>query len=140
MAEAVARQLAFDVIDPSSAGLSPLGRIAESTELTLLANGYPVEGLSSKSLHRDAMENADIIINMSGQSFDGFFGNGYPSDDPPVGQTVESWKVEDPYGEDSATYQRTLEELESRILFLASRLRAGQRTSNSSHKSDSSIG
>ncbi len=142
MAEAVARQLASDVIDPSSAGLSPLGRIAESTEHTLLANGYPAEGLSSKSLRRDAMENADVIINMSGQSIDRFLGNGYPSDDPLLGQKVESWKVEDPYGEDSAAYQRILEELESRVLLLASRLRTGQRTSNSPHKSesDTSIG
>jgi protein-tyrosine-phosphatase len=125
MAEAIAAQLAADIIYPSSAGLYPLGRLPEATEQTLLANGYAIEGLSSKPLRREAMENADLIINMSGGSLDGLFhGN---DADPVLDHKVESWRVEDPYGEDPATYQRILEDIQSRVLVLAGRLRSDQR-------------
>lgn len=115
MAEAIARQHASDIIEPSSAGLYPLGHLAELTERTLLANGYPVDALSSKPLTRDALDDADLIINLAGVPFDRIFGS-LPN--------VEDWDVEDPYGEDSATYQRILEEIESRVLSLAGRLRS----------------
>jgi protein-tyrosine-phosphatase len=115
MAEAVARHHAAELIEASSAGLYPLGRLAQLTEQTLLANGYSVDGLSSKPLSRDALDNADFIINLSGEPRNLVFEN--PA-------KVEDWKVEDPYGEDPATYQRILEEIESRVLLLASRLRA----------------
>jgi len=130
MAEAVARQLASDVIEPSSAGLSPLGRLAKATEQTLIDNGYSIEGLCSKPLRCDAMENIDLIINMSGQSFDGFFGNGNAMDDSRHSPNVEDWDVEDPYGGNPAIYRRILVELESRVLLLASRIRTGQRAVN----------
>jgi protein-tyrosine-phosphatase len=118
MAEAVARHHASELIEPSSAGFCPLGRLAQLTKLTLLANGYSVEGLSSKPLSRDALDNADLVINLSGEPRSLVFEN--PA-------KVEDWKVEDPYGEDPATYQRILGEIESRVLLLASRLRADQR-------------
>ena len=114
MAEAIARHHAADIIEPSSAGLYPLGRVAELTEQTLLANGYPVKDISSKPLTREALEDADLVINLAGVPLDRFFGT-LPN--------LEVWDVEDPYGADSATYQRILEEIESRVLSLANRLR-----------------
>lgn len=122
MAEAIARHNASDLIEPSSAGLYPLGRIVELTQQTLLANGYSAEGLSSKPLRLEAVDNADLIVNLSGQLGNLVFANR---------ANVEDWNVEDPYGEDSATYQRILEEIESRVLSLAGRLRADQRNANS---------
>jgi protein-tyrosine-phosphatase len=127
MAESIARSLASDILEPSSAGLYPLGRLPEPTEQTLLSNGYSTEGLFSKPLRRDAMENAELIINMSGESLDDLFiPDGNP--DPLLAQKVESWDIEDPYGADAATYQRILEELQTKIGFLAARLRSAQRT------------
>ena len=50
MAEAIARYDAADVIEPASAGLSPLGYIADLTKQTLMRNGYSVTGLTSDPL------------------------------------------------------------------------------------------
>ncbi|MGB7496563.1 MAG: low molecular weight phosphatase family protein [Candidatus Acidiferrum sp.] len=125
MAEAVARQLASDIIEPSSAGLCPLGRIAEITEQTLQENGYPVDGLRSKALRRDAMEQADLIVNMSGQPLDYLLDND-SAEDSLLAQRVENWEIDDPYGDRPAAYQGILEELEFKVLMLASRLRSGE--------------
>jgi len=65
MAEAIARYDAADVIEPSSAGLSPMGSIAEQTKQTLMLNGYSANGLTSDALTREAADVADIIINMT---------------------------------------------------------------------------
>jgi protein-tyrosine-phosphatase len=130
MAESIARQLASDILEPSSAGLYPLGRLPEPTVQTLVANGYSIEGLSSKPLCRAAMEATDLIINMSGASLEGLFA-GYVIEDVPLAERIETWTIKDPYGADPATYQRILEELESRVLMLAARLRSGERAAHS---------
>jgi len=89
MAEAIARYDAADVIEPSSAGLSPLGAVAEQTKQTLLQNGYSANGLTSDVLTREGADAADIIINMTGELVDeGFWDQA----------KVEDWMVQDPYG------------------------------------------
>jgi protein-tyrosine-phosphatase len=115
MAEAIARHHASDVLDASSAGLYALGRVAELTEQTLLANGYALDGIASKPVAREALNDADLIINLAGAPRDRIFGSL---------ANVEDWDVEDPYGQDPCTYQRILEEIESRVLSLANRLRS----------------
>ncbi len=96
MAEAIARYDAADVIEPSSAGLSPLGSIAEQTRQTLIQNGYSVNGLTSDALTREAADAADIIINMTGQLVEEAFWDQ---------AKVEDWMVQDPYGDDPETYR-----------------------------------
>ena len=129
MAEAITRHHAFELIEPSSAGFSPLGHLTQLTKQTLLANGYSIGRLSSKPLTRQALVNADLVVNISGESLDRYLNSaaaaGFQS-----GPEVENWNVEDPYGQDPAIYQRILEELESRVLLLAGRLRAGKHTVN----------
>ena len=127
MAEAVARRDAGDVIEPASAGLYPLGRIAEPTIETLVANGYSVDGLSSKPILRGAVRESSLIVNLSGAPIDYLFSSA-PSN-LHHGQQLENWGVSDPYGEDSGTYQRILEEIEFRVRQLASRLRAAESRS-----------
>jgi arsenate reductase (thioredoxin) len=119
MAEAIARQHASDVIEPSSAGIYPLGRLAKTTEQTLIANGYSVEELYSKPLRREVLQSVDLVVNLSGESLESF-------GDPTA--KIEDWPVADPYGEDRVAYQRILGELETRILLLAARLRRHRRT------------
>jgi protein-tyrosine-phosphatase len=131
MAEAIARELAPDIIDASSAGLYPLGSLAGHTEETLLANSYSVTELSSKALRRDALESADLIINMSGQPLDLLFA--HMDSAPSLAEKVEEWRIADPYGAPPATYQKILEELESRVLSLADRLRSGQRATRANN-------
>ena len=117
MAESIARRRASDVIEPSSAGIYPFGRIPEPTRQALLGNGYPVDGLSSKPLSPDALDTADRIINLAGTPRDRAFGNL---------SNVDDWEIEDPYGQEPAIYQRILKEIESRVLSLARQLRADQ--------------
>ena len=114
MAEAIARYDAADVIEPSSAGLSPLGSIAEQTRQTLIQNGYSPEGLTSDALTREAADAADIIINMTGQLVEEAFWDQ---------EKVEDWIVQDPYGDDPETYQRVFEGIKRRVDQLAKGLR-----------------
>ena len=114
MAEAIARYDAADVIEPSSAGLSPLGSIAEQTRQTLIQNGYSVNGLTSDALTREAADAADIIINMTGQLVEEAFWDQ---------AKVEDWMVQDPYGDAPVTYQRVFEGIKRRVDQLAKGLR-----------------
>ena len=128
MAESIARRDASDIIEPSSAGLYPLGHIAGPTIDVLTANDYSVEGLASKSISREAVQRADLIVNLSGGPIEHLFSSG-PSQ-LREGQHLETWEVSDPYGEGAGTYQRILEELETRVAQLATRLRAGNRSAH----------
>jgi arsenate reductase (thioredoxin) len=115
MAEAIARKDAQEQIDASSAGLAPLGFVAEMTTQTLLKNGYAVDGLASKPISSEAWESADIVINISGRAREFAFRNfrGHAK--------VEDWEIEDPYG-DAAKYQGTYESIQRRVAELARRL------------------
>ena len=115
MAEAIARYDAADVIEPSSAGLTPLGFVAEQTKQTLLQNGYSANGLTSDAFTREAAEAADVIINMTGQPSEEAFRRH---------EKVEDWMVQDPYGRPAETYQRVFEGIRRRVNQLAEGLRA----------------
>jgi len=116
MAEAIARQDALHEIEASSAGLAPLGFVAEMTTQTLLRNGYAVDGLTSKPITPEAWESADMVINMSGRAREFAFRNfgGHAK--------AEDWEIDDPYG-DAAKYQGTYEAVHRRVTELAQRLR-----------------
>jgi len=131
MAEVVARQLASDIIEPASAGLSPLGQIAPLTEQVLLDNGYSIEGLNSKPLTRQAIADSNILVNISGQPLEDALRVLLLDADAAPTFDLETWDIEDPYGAHPSIYQRILVELESRVLLLASRLRLRQRAFNS---------
>ncbi|HYT19024.1 MAG TPA: low molecular weight phosphatase family protein [Candidatus Polarisedimenticolia bacterium] len=113
MAEAIARYDAADVIEPSSAGLRPMGSVAEQTKQTLLQNGYSANGLTSDALTPEAAEAADIIINMTGKPEQAFWNH----------EKVEDWMVQDPYGAAQETYQRVFEGIKRRVNQLAEGLR-----------------
>jgi len=114
MAEAITRYDAADVIEASSAGLSPMGTIAEQTKQTLMLNGYSANGLASRSLTREAADAADIIINMTGKPREETFWDQ---------EKVEDWVVQDPFGEVPETYQRVFEGIKRRVDQLAMGLR-----------------
>jgi protein-tyrosine-phosphatase len=114
MAEAIARYDAADVIEPSSAGLSPMGSVAEQTKQTLILNGYSANGLTSDPLTREAAEAADIIINMTGTPLEGTVCDR---------EKVEDWMVRDPYGGEPLKYQMVFESIKRRVHQLALALR-----------------
>ena len=119
MAEAIARYDAADVIEPHSAGVTPLGYVAELAKQTLMRNGYSPNGLSSDALTVEAADAADIIINMTGKPRGEKFWEQ---------EKVEDWIVQDPYGADPETYQRVFEGLQRRIFLLAEGLRAKRQS------------
>ena len=114
MAEAVAQRNAADVIEASSAGLVPLGRVATPTKQTLESNGYAAASLESKPIMPSLWNEAALVINMSGRTRESLFRDWHK---------VEDWDVEDPYGADPEIYQRILEDIEERVKELAESLR-----------------
>jgi protein-tyrosine-phosphatase len=119
MAEAIARCDASDVMEPSSAGLAPLGYVARMTTQTLANNGYSADGLESKPILLEMLEAAELVFNMSGRPREQVF---------PGISKVEDWEVEDPYGADPEIYQRICEEIRQRVAGLAARLRARRKS------------
>ena len=116
MAEALARHLASDVIEPSSAGISPFGRIVDTTRRVLLERGVSMDGQWSKGLREVAPEQADLVVNMSGMSGTALFPNA----------RVVDWDVGDPYGETMGVYREIRDEIEERVTQLADELRRAQ--------------
>src|SRR6202163_1195975 len=68
MAEAIAKHVAADVIDPSSAGLVALGEITGPTIAVLGEHGITTDGQQSKALRPEAVSGADLVVNMTGRS------------------------------------------------------------------------
>src|SRR5437879_824060 len=114
MAEAIARVDASDAIDAFSAGLAPIGFVAEMTKQTLRRNRFWVEGLESKNISANVWEQVDIVVNMSGRPREQIF------DDY---SKVEDWEIDDPYGENPETYQQVFEEIRLRVAKLAQECR-----------------
>jgi arsenate reductase len=115
MAEAIARHIAADVIEPSSAGLVALGEIAPPTLAVLAEHGISAEGQRSKSLRPEDMAATDLLINMTGRPDVSIF------DEPTA--PVEDWDVGDPYGSNLAVYRAIRDNIEVRVEDLARRLR-----------------
>ncbi|HVB33028.1 MAG TPA: low molecular weight phosphatase family protein [Patescibacteria group bacterium] len=113
-AEALSRHLAADVIEPASAGLSPLGRIAEPTRTVAAELGLPLDGQASKGFSAADLDRADLIVNLTGMPGRAVFETETP---------VVDWNVDDPYGEEPAVYRRIAAEIEARVLHLAAELR-----------------
>lgn len=116
MAESIALRDYSDLFEVSSAGIAPLGVVQPMTLEILRANGYPADGLSSKSIRADAWSQADIVVNMSGYHHHHTF----PQD---RSHKIEDWEVDDPFGGRAQDYQRTFDDLRSRIDSLAKRFR-----------------
>jgi len=119
MAEALARHVAADVMEPSSAGLSPLGTIAGSTRKVLLERGIRSDGQSSKGLRDVDPDTAHLIVNMTGMPGKSVF----------PGANVLDWEIDDPYGEDLLAYRRICDDIEELVHKLAEALRAETRKS-----------
>lgn len=116
IAEALARHLASDVIEPVSAGLSPLGSIAEGTRKVLRERGIFLGEQYSKGLNEISIQAADLIVNMTGMPGKALFADA----------EVVDWDIRDPYGEDMLIYREVCDEIEERVAQLAAELRSRQ--------------
>jgi|SRR5665213_577758 len=115
MAEAIAKNHASDIIDPSSAGLVPFGEIPSTTISVLEELGISAEGQSSKPLRSEDLAAADIVINMTGRPGNLVFTEALAN--------IEDWDVGDPYGFNLSVYRAIRDEIETRVDDLARRLR-----------------
>ena len=115
MAEAIAKHVAADVIEPSSAGLVAYGQITEPTVAVLSEHGISTEGQSSKSLRPEDLSAAALVINMTGRSGAAIFTEPTPP--------MEDWDVGDPFGFNLAVYRAIRDQIEARVEDLARRLR-----------------
>jgi arsenate reductase (thioredoxin) len=116
MAEAIARHAAADIIEAESAGVRPLGFIDPTAKAVLASRGISVDGQWSKGLHSHKLEKPDLIVNMSGLPGDSLF----------HGRVFEDWRVSDPFGDDVETHLRVCDDIETRIMDLAQRLRSAR--------------
>ncbi len=117
MAEAFARHFAPDVIEPMSAGISPLGQIAETTRRVLAERGISMDGQASKGLVEIDWNRVERIINMTGIPGESPFGESRP---------VVDWEIDDPFGEELGKYREIAEEIEKKVRELAEARRGGR--------------
>jgi arsenate reductase (thioredoxin) len=115
MAEAIAKHLAADVIEASSAGLIPFGEIAGPTAQVLAERGISLEGQYSKPLRPEELAAVELVINMTGRTGDRILEDSNP--------TIEDWDIADPFGFNLAVYRKIRDDIEARVTNLARRLR-----------------
>lgn len=111
MAEAFARAYGADVIEASSAGVSPAANIPDITRRVMDGKGLNLEGQYPKDL-LSAAGGVDMIVNMSGVPLRGL----------PV-PAIREWKVEDPIGKKDAVHERVRDEIENLVMNLILELR-----------------
>ncbi len=108
MAEAIARALGGHRVDARSAGLTPLGWVADQTFAVLEALGYPSQGLSSKGLDEVDTDDLDVVVSLLGD-------RGFDHIPRGIGARREAWPIPDPFGEDEELYLEVARQLELRI-------------------------
>jgi arsenate reductase (thioredoxin) len=128
MAEALARHHASDVIEPTSAGISPLGIIVDETRKVLLERGIRMPGQTSKGTSETDVQAAQLIVNLTGIHGPALFKD-------TLAARVEDWEVTDPYGDDMQVYRRVCDEIEARVIDLAARLRVETQKTQKAQKS-----
>src|SRR5260370_34610711 len=85
MAEAIAKHLAEDVIEASSAGLVPFGEIPATTLAVLAERGVSTLGQHSEALRPPDLASAALGVNMTGRRGDSLFSRPAPP--------LEDWMV-----------------------------------------------
>lgn len=116
MAEAFARHHYADLMEASSAGIAPLGRIADSTRQVMAEKGILLERQHSKGLPANPTEFDGLIVNMTGIPGASLF----------PGARVVDWDVDDPFGEDLSVHRRIRDEIERLVENLARELQKQQ--------------
>jgi arsenate reductase len=114
MAEAWANHFGKGRVQASSAGLYPLGSIAEDTETVMREKGISLDGQWSKRLRDVPVAEMDVVVGM-----------GCEVDCPvPVGfkGRVVEWEIPDPFGEGIDTFRNVRDMVERQVLGLLAEL------------------
>ena len=122
MAEGFARTYGSDVLQASSAGLSPAMAVAPLTHKVMLEKNIDIGNIFPKDF-KTMTGAADVIVNMSGF-------------DLPVKTTVpvEQWEIRDPIGESEDVYRQVRDEIEQRVMQLILTMRLRKRSTSAGSK------
>lgn len=115
MAEAFARKYGSDVVEASSAGLSPAFNTSSLTRNVLMEKNVDLGDHLPRKFRDLDLGDYDLIVNMSGARI---------SED--LGVPVENWIVKDPFGGLEEDFRRARDEIEMAVMRLILRIRSGK--------------
>ncbi len=115
MAEGFANHYGSDVLVATSAGLSPMPGIVNSTVDAMEEMGVDISAHIPSWYEPALAAKYDIVVNMSGYRLPG----------TPPKQVLE-WKVDDPYMKPTSSYRRARADIEHRVMQLILSLRRGK--------------
>lgn len=118
IAEALAKDLASDIIEPLSGGTDPSEGIDPGAVEAMKEIGIDISHMRPKRLPKEVLDSLDLVVHM---------GCGPPGSCMTApGIPYEDWGLEDPAGKSLEEYRMTVREIERRVRDLASRLRSGR--------------
>jgi protein-tyrosine-phosphatase len=109
MAEALARNFFQDSVKTGSAGINPLGYIAEETLQVLVESGITTAGLWSKGLAEIDVSEFHLIVNLTTYSLDSYLPRAFH------GRSIR-YPVADPFGGSLAGYRDSREAIRQFIV------------------------
>jgi arsenate reductase (thioredoxin) len=115
IAEALARKYGSDVLEVSSAGLSPQLSNHAFTRSVLKEKNVELGEHLPRRFRELNLREFDLIVNMSGSTL--------PVN---VGVPVENWNVDDPYGGTEDDFRRAREVIEMAVMRLILNVRLGK--------------
>jgi arsenate reductase len=115
MAEAFARELASDVIEPYSGGTEPSARLDPGAVDAMREVGIDISGARPKLLPKETLYSLDLVVHMGCGSEQCLAVPGVPS---------EEWGIEDPAAKGPEKYREIRELIRTKVLDLAGRLRS----------------
>lgn len=118
MAEGFARQLASDAIDPVSGGAAPELEVSPLAIAVMQEKGVDISKAVPRQATPEMLGSCDLIVHM---------GCGSEASCPSFpGIPTENWGIEDPKGGTIGDYRLARDRIESKVLDLARRARAGR--------------
>ena len=115
MAEALARKYGSDVLEVSSAGLTPQMNSHAYTRSVLKEKNVELGDQIPRGFRDLNLSQYDLIVNMSGATL--------PSS---IDVPVENWDIEDPYGGSEDDFRAAREVIEMAVMRLILRVRLGK--------------
>jgi protein-tyrosine-phosphatase len=109
MAEGLTRQLCGEHWETASAGLKPLGWVAEETKAVLAEMGVDSEGLRSKSLTEINLQDYCLLVNLSDYSLASVL-------PPECADRLIQRPTPDPFGGSLEEYRRSLDAIKEMVI------------------------
>jgi len=111
-AKVLTEQLADGAVEVRSAGSEPGSGVNPHVAAVLAERGVSTADHVPTLLTYDAVQEADVVITMGcGETCPVF-----------PGKTYEDWQVDDPAGQDRATVERIVDDIEARVRDLLARI------------------